>query len=256
MDITTKMPATQFLTEQAYCPSHNCPKDTSAHIWYDARYYFPLGSENAFDREAYWVKVNRPEGCWFGCPACWKMDNEIDNQLLLARKHISDITFRNNKKAHSNGKHKGAWELCFNYSPEWYENDYEAQEAMRLAINRLLRYYKSQIQSFRAVGEFTKAKRAHVHIYYRLESGGKFTDKNLKRAYPHWDAKRKVGTGVQGGHHSPVIDEANYLGYIEKDLDVSWLLVEYPNVEEVISQKEDNESSPSSSRSTLPPNHP
>lgn len=255
------MPATQNLTEQALCPIHNCPKDTPAHIWYDAHYCFPMGSANCWEREEYWRKAERPTGTWWKCPDCWRIDSYVDSQLLLAHEHQYAIQYRNLKKKHANGKHKGAWELCFNYSPDWYENDYEAQEAMRLAINRLLRYYKSQIQSFRAVGEFTKKNHAHVHIYYRLENGGKFSDKNLTRAYPHWDAKRKVGTGVQGGHHSGIIDEANYLGYIEKDLDVSWLQVEYPNANEEVISEETRQSSqasscPSSPDQQTPSSHP
>jgi len=187
------------------------------------------------------AKLNRPEGLHLNCPQCWEFDNYIDDQWQLARKHCKEIDERREKKAKAkNGKHKGAWSLCFNYSPSWYENDYEAQEAIRLAVNRLLKYYKEDIEVFRAVGEYTKAGRSHVHIYYKLDSGGKITDKNLKRAYPNWNAKVKVGNGVQGGQHAPVINIADYTGYIEKDLDVSWLLVEYPNaIHEKVSSPSD-----------------
>lgn len=220
------MPATKISTEQAPCPCHNCPQATPPTQWFDIRYCFPDGGKNMWEREAYWTSVNRPDGVRWDCPSCWKMDSYIDEQQFLARKHIGDLTIKKLKQAAKNGRHKGAWTLCFNYSPSWYENDYEAQEAIRLAVNRLLRYYKEDLEEFRAVGEFTKAGRSHVHIFYRLASGGKFTDKNLKRAYPHWDAKKKVGDGVQGGQHVPVIDVANYTGYIEKDLDVSWMHID------------------------------
>lgn len=225
-----KMSATKFLTEQTQCPRHNCPQGYKPYDWYNYSYCFPQGSKLPWDREHYWAKVNRPAGLHLNCPHCWEFDNYIDDQWQLARTHCKEIEERREKKAKAkNGKHKGAWSLCFNYSPSWYENDYEAQEAIRLAVNRLLKYYKEDIEVFRAVGEYTKAGRSHVHIYYKLDSGGKITDKNLKRAYPNWNAKVKVGNGVQGGQHAPVINIADYTGYIEKDLDVSWLLVEYPN---------------------------
>jgi len=230
------MPATNSLTEQAHCPRHNCPGDTHPYHWYDIRYCFPHGSKTCWEREEYWSKVRRPEGAWwYNCPKCWMLDSYVDDQWMMARKHIDDYAKRIAKSQRgANGKHKGAWTLCLNYSPKWYDNDYEAQVALRTAVDRLVRYYKEQLEVFRAVGEFTKAGASHVHIFYRLDSGGKITDKNLKRAYPWWDAKVKCGTGNQGGQHAPVKDVADYSGYIEKDLDVSWFQLTYP--EDAVSQ--------------------
>jgi len=237
------MPATTFLTEQAPCPRHNCPGDNVVYHWYDINKCFPMGSADCWDREAYWTKVERPVGCLHNCPKCWRMDAEIEEQARLARKHIAEHEKRiRDSQRGKNGKHKGAWTLCLNYSPKWYDNDYEAQVALRTAVDRLMRYYKEQLEVFRAVGEFTKAGASHVHIFYRLDSGGKITDKNLKRAYPWWDAKVKCGTGNQGGQHAPVKDVADYSGYIEKDLDVSWFHMAYP--EDAISFQEANLPSP------------
>jgi len=204
--------------------------------WFNICYCFPTGSKTCWERDEYWAKVRRPDGLHLNCPDCWRLDGYIDQQQDLARKHIDEWQKRISRtQRQPNGKHKGAWTLCLNYSPKWYENDYEAQTALRTAVDRLLRYYKEQLEVFRAVGEFTKAGASHVHIFYRLDSGGKMTDKNLKRAYPWWDAKVKCGTGNQGGQHAPVKDVADYSGYIEKDLDVSWMDVTYPHA---ISQEE------------------
>lgn len=121
-----------------------------------------------------------------------------------------------------NGRPKGAWELTLTYSPKWYQDDHEAQNAFKKAEQRLLKYYADELQQYRSVGEYTKDGRAHLHILYRLDGGGKFTDKNLRRAYPHWNAKVKVGKGCQGGHHAPCNSVSDYAGYIEKDLHTAW----------------------------------
>lgn len=52
---------------------------------------------------------------------------------------------------------------------------------------------------------------------YHLRNGGKFTDKNLTRAYPHWKPKSN-----KGGHHSLVRKTSDFEGYIEKDLEEAW----------------------------------
>ena len=79
----------------------------------------------------------------------------------------------------------GPREFTLTYSPAWYNDDASAQDAMRVAIDKLTRYYKSAINEFRAVGEYTKAGRSHVHCYYLLDKGLKITDKNFKRAWHH-----------------------------------------------------------------------
>jgi len=116
----------------------------------------------------------------------------------------------------------GTWELTLTYSPKWFQDDEEAQAAFKKAEQRLLKYYADELELYRSVGEFTQDGRAHLHILYRTRSGGKFTDKNLRRAYPRWNPKVKVGKGVQGGHHAPCVSQSSYAGYIEKDLEKAW----------------------------------
>lgn len=121
-----------------------------------------------------------------------------------------------------NGRPKGSWELTLTYSPKWYQDDLEAQEAFRTAERKLLRTYADELEFYRSVGEFTSDGRAHLHILYRLGSGGKFTDKNLRRFYPHWNPKIKVGKGNQGGHHAVCKSVSDYHGYIQKELKTAW----------------------------------
>lgn len=250
------MPATQNLTEQAPCPHHSCPRGIAPWHWYNYSYCFPNGSKNAEERLEYWEKkALSPLGCWWNCPICWEMDSYRFQQIAIARDHIADREKQLRKKMVKNGKHKGYWELTLNYAPAWYQDDIEAQAALRTALDRLMRYYKNDLTELRATGEFTKDRRAHLHVMYQLQNGGKFTDKNLKRAYPHWNAKVKIGKGNQGGHHAPVDNEADFRGYIEKDLHDSWFQLTYPNDQKVVSQEE-NESSPSSPPSPSSPDRP
>jgi len=193
-----------------------------------------MGSKTPWQRYDYWDKVDYPPGFNLDCPKCHEMASFKDQQWNIARDHIRSIEEAKKKKAVKNGRHVGAWELTLTYAPSWFQDDLEAQSAMRQAVDRLTRYYKNELVDFRAVGEFTKDHRAHLHCFYRLEKGGKFTDKNLQRAYPHWNARVKVGKGVQGGHHAPVQDESNYSGYMEKDLEVSWFHYTYPNASQEV----------------------
>lgn len=241
------MPATKLLTEQAHCPRHNCPQGIAPWHWYNYSYCFPLGSKTADERAEFWQRSAYPDGFNIDCPRCLEMASFKDQQLAIAREQIAKRKLAEasaHRKA-KNGKHKGSWELTLTYSPTWYQDDDEAQADLRRALDRLMRYYKSELVELVAVGEFTKDRRAHLHVYYQLENGGKMTDKNLQRAYPHWNSKIKVGKGNQGGHHAPVQVESDYRGYIEKDLEDSWFHLTYPNAQENVSQ-ESSESSPSS----------
>jgi len=119
----------------------------------------------------------------------------------------------------------GPREFTLTYSPAWYVDDKTAQDAMRVAIDKLTRYYKHEIIEFHAVGEYTEAGRSHVHCYYELDGGHKITDKNFKRAWEHWNPRKKLGQGHQGGHHANVRSKSDFLGYIEKDLDTAWMNV-------------------------------
>lgn len=131
-----------------------------------------------------------------------------------------------------NGRHKGSWELTLTYSPKWFQDDLEAQDAFRTAERKLLKYYADDMELYRSVGEYTADGRSHLHILYRLGSGGKFTDKNLRRAYPHWNTKIKVGKGNQGGHHAPCKSVSDYAGYIEKELTTAWHNYSHKNADD------------------------
>lgn len=148
----------------------------------------------------------------------WIWDDYVDMKACLEP-----------RTKHPNGKPKGTWELTLTYAPKWYQDDAEAQEAFKIAEKRLIKYYADELELYRSVGEFTRDGRAHLHILYRLGSGGKFTDKNLRRAYPHWNPKIKVGKGNQGGHHAICESTANYAGYIEKHLKDAWHSYEHNN---------------------------
>jgi len=143
------------------------------------------------------------------------------------------------KNAAGNNQHQlGPREFTFTYTDEWYENDTDAQTAMRCAVEKLTRYYKDEIIEFHAVGEYTRAGRAHVHCWYHLTGGRKITDKNFKRAWKHWDPKRKLGKGFQGGHHETVNRASDFAGYTEKHLEEAWLNIHINNAtenEEVVS---------------------
>jgi len=120
----------------------------------------------------------------------------------------------------------GAREFTLTYSPKWF-SDEEARRQMRRAIEKLCKYYKDgdqRIIKLRAIGEVGTNGLSHVHCFYKLMGGVKITDKNFKRAYPPWDTKVKQGpTGHKGGHHANVKHDADFLGYIEKQVDSAWL---------------------------------
>jgi len=140
----------------------------------------------------------------------------------------------------------GAREFTLTYSPAWYADDASVQDAMRVAIDKLTRYYKHEIIEFHAIGEFTEAGRSHVHCYYELDGGVKITDKNFKRAWPHWNPRKTLGTGHQGGHHANIRSKSDFLGYIEKDLNTAWM-----NVHITRNANDDKEPNGSSSPSEL-----
>jgi len=126
----------------------------------------------------------------------------------------------------------GPREFTLTYSPSWYSEDTDAQNAMRCAVERLTKYYKDEIIEFHAVGEFTKDGKSHVHAWYHLRDGHKITDKNFKRAYPHWDARKKLGKGHQGGHHATITRLSDFYGYAEKHLEEAWLNVNINNADD------------------------
>lgn len=135
----------------------------------------------------------------------------------------------------------GPREFTLTYSPSWYEEDEAAQFAMKVAIGRLTQYYKDEIIEFHAVGEYTKEGRSHVHAWYNLSGGRKITDKNFKRAWSHWNPKKKLGKGFEGGHHATIQRVSDFAGYAEKHLEEAWMKVDINNAEDS-SETEDSRS--------------
>lgn len=142
--------------------------------------------------------------------------------------HLFHYTFLNDldllpkpRKVHR-GYDLGPREFTLTYSPKWF-SDTEARAKMEMAIDKLLRYHYNELETLRAVGEVGSNGLSHVHCFYKLKNGNKITDKNFKRAWPHWNPKKVMGKGFEGGHHATVKQESDFLGYIEKDIATSWL---------------------------------
>jgi len=147
----------------------------------------------------------------------------------------------------------GPREFTLTYSPSWYDTDADAQRAMKLALERLTKYYKNEIIEFHAVGEYTNSGASHIHAWYHLTGGRKITDKNFKRAYPRWNPKKKLGRGFEGGHHENIRRTADFAGYIEKHLEEAWIIVDINNGHhEEESTHASSPRSTSSSRSSSP----
>lgn len=161
-----------------------------------------------------------------------KIDQEHIHGLIeeeLRQKRLANER-RNKHACHD----LGAREFTLTYSPKWF-SDEEARKQMSKAIDKLCKYYKDgdqRIISLRAVGEVGTNGLSHVHCFYKLLGGVKITDKNFKRAYPPWDTKVKQGpSGHKGGHHANVKHEADFLGYIEKQIEGAWLDVKVGGAE-------------------------
>lgn len=123
----------------------------------------------------------------------------------------------------------GAREFTFTYSPKWFD-DSEARLRMSTGINKLLKYYKNDILIFRAVGEVGTNGLSHIHAIYKLRGGLKISEKNFRRAYSVWNVSIKQGRqGHQGGHHANVRSEADFQGYIDKDILNAWFEVAIDN---------------------------
>lgn len=122
----------------------------------------------------------------------------------------------------------GPREFTLTYSPKWFATDADARIAMSGAMDKLMKYYKEDITQLRAVGEVGKNGLSHIHCYYELEGGKKITDKNFKRAWSYWDPTKLHGKGFQGGHHETVKNAADFLGYIDKEIDNAWFEIKCP----------------------------
>lgn len=129
------------------------------------------------------------------------------------------------------GHFLGAREFTLTYSPKWFTDD-EARAKMRLAIERLTSYHKTEIIELRAVGEVGKEGNSHIHCYYLLDGGKKIPEKHFKRAYPPWDSKVVLSrTGHKGGHHAEVKSEADFKSYIDKEVEDAWFQLHIDNRE-------------------------
>lgn len=149
-----------------------------------------------------------------------KIDFEAVNRKFEEERIIKLQQLRSRPKQH---KDLGPREFTLTYSNTWFD-DQEARRLMHIAIEKLTRYYKDEIITFRAVGEVGKAGLSHVHGAYELKDGLKITDKNFQRAYPPWDSKVKLGpSGHKGGHHANIRNVADFSGYIEKEIASAWL---------------------------------
>lgn len=141
----------------------------------------------------------------------------------VRRKFEEERIIKLQRKKPKFDKDLGPREFTFTYSPDWFD-DQKARELMKIAVDKLCKYYVDEIVIFRAVGEVGKNGNSHVHCMYELKGGKKITDKNFKRAYPPWDTKVKVGpTGHKGGHHATIKSVSDFSGYIEKEIAAAWL---------------------------------
>lgn len=155
---------------------------------------------------------------------------KIDQQEVFNMLEKRLIDLRSKKKVVRHASYElGAREFTFTYSPKWF-NDDEARLKMKIAIDKLSRYYKNEIVRLRAVGEVGTNGLSHVHCYYQLRGGLKISDKNFRRAYPPWDTSvRTSATGHKGGHHANIRCSSDFQGYIEKDIASAWLDVNINN---------------------------
>jgi len=149
-----------------------------------------------------------------------KVDWEAVDAKVSAKLNVLKLGAR--KQRHANHE-LGAREFTLTYSPNWF-TDTVAREKMTKAIDKLLKYYADDIVQLRAIGEVGTNGLSHVHCFYKLRGGLKIKDKNFKRAWPHWNPQKRLGyKGFEGGHHECVKSESDFLGYIDKDVDVAWL---------------------------------
>lgn len=151
-------------------------------------------------------------------------DDESEDHLCMLQKvcdflEAKELT-RVVPKTHA-GHELGAREFTLTYSPKWFD-DAEARVLMMKAIDKLCKYYADDIVELRAIGEVGSNGLSHIHCFYKLKGGRKITDKNFKRAWTHWNPKKKIGHGFEGGHHQTVKEESDFRGYIDKHVDTAW----------------------------------
>lgn len=193
----------------------------------------------------------------FGSPLS---DDEWSDHISLCEKRLNwlDEQHKARKKGLNKthvGNELGPREFTLTYSPSWFDDE-EARSRMQLAIERLTRYYQNEIIEFHARGEVGRNGLSHVHCYYELKGGVKITDKNFKRAWPHWNPSKKLSKkGFEGGHHETVKVTADFKGYIEKDDAFNWLKVSIPEKQNA-NQEDLSQEARQSSQAWVPTYHP
>lgn len=221
---------TETLTEDWYCPRHALTYQEAYQL---CNVYFAYSLKHGqwtvplTQRPDYWKDQMRKVPCICYTCAQARVTFCLEQAAFWHKKLVDSIAIEGAQKKLS--IELGPREFTLTYSPSWYESDEDAQHAMSTAIERLTRYYKDEIIEFHAVGEFTRDGRSHVHAWYHLSGGRKITDKNFKRAYPHWNPKRKLGKGFEGGHHATITRVSDFSGYTEKHLEEAWLNIHITN---------------------------
>jgi len=237
-----------FLTEPPYArgglpPPRGHPESCADRIMNAYRPSFDLYARNPMQQHSYWRRSLTSGRNW-NCECC----ADYANQLIYSRIALADEALLrqwNRGQYHEKeSRDLGPREFTLTYSTSWFDTDESAQLAMRIAIEKLTRYYAHEIIEFHAIGEFTRAGCSHIHGWYNLAGGRKITDKNFKRAWPRWNPKRRLGRGFEGGHHETINRLSDFHAYTEKHLEESWLIVNISNApEEIIPQEEASESS-------------
>lgn len=219
--------------------------------------YKPLTREEFKRQLDYEYKIILHRNKRFGTPLT---EDEWDDHLALKQKRMDYIDEQLHarkkglNKTHVNHE-LGPREFTLTYSPSWFDDE-EARLKMQVAIERLQRYYQKEIVEFHARGEVGKNGQSHVHCYYELKGGVKITDKNFKRAYPHWNPSKKTGKkGFEGGHHETVKVTADFKGYIEEDDAFNWLKVSINNNQNA-NEKDLSQEAHQSSQAWVPTYHP
>jgi hypothetical protein len=58
---------------------------------------------------------------------------------------------------------------------------------------------------------------AHVHLWYKTNSGRRIASKYFQRYWPLWDEKIKLGSGHKGGYHQKARHTDSYESYLLKE---------------------------------------
>ena len=161
----------------------------------------------------------------------WQSQHDAWFYDRTERQRIREMEYLKAKRTKIRGtRPQGAWAFSFTYSPKWvgWTEDI-AQQEMKKAVMRLVKYYKNDIEDFVAVGERGDNGLSHIHGFYHLKSNNQITTKSFKRAYDKWDPAKPMGRGHQGGYHRLCETEGDYRSYINKDED-PWFIYDIQNI--------------------------